>query len=397
MSLMEAAIFVYVWPEPESSAAGVRTVGLCRDLQALGYSVSAFSPCRENAASAALAALGVSTIPCPANDSAAEEIFRQHAPSLVLYDRFVMEEQFGWRARAAWPEALHIVDTQDLHSLRRARERLLLAGRREDSLEEKDFSPDIERELASLYRSDACLVVSNWEREWLLARDYPADRVFYLPFGAAPEEETPPFAERSGFAFLGNFRHPPNLDAVNYLVAELWPRLQERLPGASLFLYGAYPPASVSGLHGKNGIQVVGPVKDHRAALKKHRALLAPLRFGAGLKGKVLEAWACGTPVAGSAIAMESLSYPFFAEDLLEEAVRLHESQAHWQNAQASSLEALKPFHPIRLREELRGVLATAEKEKTYWRENLVSRMLRHHQQNSTKYFSRWIEAKQKK
>lgn len=391
---MKAVIFVYVWPEPRSSAAGVRTVQLCGDLRALGYVVTALSPCRPNEASAELEASGIRALSCPANDSSIDAWLKALAPDLVIYDRFVMEEHFGWKARAVWPEALHIVDTQDIHSVRRAREKLLKEGKNPEDLSGADFSPDLEREMSSLHRADACLVVSPWEKEWLEAQGYPAERVFWLPFAAAKEDDIAPFAARSGFAFLGNFRHAPNVDAVNYLAKELWPKLRQEVPEAKLYFYGAYPSASASQMHGKNGIEVPGQVRFHRAALQKHRILLAPLRFGAGIKGKILEAWATGMPVVGSKVAMEGLGYAAHEEDFLAEALRLYRDESAWGEAQAAGFRALAPFEPGRLKEQLSEFLQVAAAQKKTWRAHLTGRMLRHHLHNSTKYFSRWIEAK---
>lgn len=398
----QAALFVYVWPEPRSSAAGVRTLALCHDLAALGYDLTVFSPCKTNEASQEMANLNINTVPCPANDSTVEAFLKEKSPDLVIFDRFVMEEQFGWRARELWPKALHLVDTQDLHTVRRARERLAdLGSSPEDILELKnaELSPDLERELASLYRADGCFVVSSWERDWLVALNYPADRVCCLPFGATAEIESPPFENRRGFAFLGNFRHGPNLDAVRFLATELWPSIASRLPEEKLHLYGAYPPASVSQLNGKGRIVMEGPVENHRAALMRHRVLLAPLRFGAGIKGKVLESWASGTPVVGTAIAMEGLApeLSIKVRDFVEQAELLHRDKNAWQKAQTSGLAALQNFDPAVLRSRLESFLTLGFESQEKWRNGITGRMLRHHQQNSTKYFSRWIEEKNKK
>ena len=398
---MKSAIyFVYVWPEPRSSAAGIRTVELFELLQSFGYELTVLSPCRENAASAELNAAGIRTIPCAANDSSVESLLSPLPASIVIYDRFVMEEQFGWKARALWPQATHVVDTQDLHAVRRARERLHEAGRSATEvlhLENADFSPDLEREMASLQRADACFVVSPWEREWLIAQGYPAERVFFLPFSARLEE-APPFSDRRGFAFLGNFRHPPNLDAVLYLARILWPKVRAVLPNEKLHLYGAYPPQMISELHGKNGLCVEGPVTLHRDALRKHRVLLAPLRFGAGIKGKVLEAYACGMAVAGTAVALEGLGeFGVPEEKFVEKAISLHEQEEAWTQAVRAGRAALVDFQPESVREKLEAFLTAAAEQRPAWRAQLVGRMLRHFQHNSTKYFSQWIEAKNRK
>ncbi|RZA09303.1 MAG: glycosyltransferase [Proteobacteria bacterium] len=399
-----AALFVYVWPEPRSSAAGIRTHELARILQSEGYEVQAYSGCAANEAMAEWEALGVKCHLAPSNDSAVEGLLAAQDPGLVIYDRFVMEEHFGWRLRARWPGALHLIDTQDIHAIRRARERMLKRGAAPHELKspsEEDLGEDLLRELASLHRADACLVVSSFEKEWLIGQGYDARRVHHLPFSADPAAGNPSYSERTGFCMLGNFRHAPNLDSVNFLVREIWPALREKIPQAALFLYGAYPPAQVSCLDGKKGIRVPGPVVDHRRALQKHRVLLAPLRFGAGIKGKVLEAWACGTAVAGTPIAFEGLSPEQgvgLGDEFLARAFALHENEEDFISATRQGKSILETsFTGEAVRASLMGFLARAFHERLAFRGQLTGRMLRLQQNNATKYFSLWIEAKNKK
>jgi O-antigen biosynthesis protein len=405
-----AVFFVYVWPEPLSSAAGLRTLELMRYLQGSGWQVKAVSPSRESPHRQALEKMGVGTHSADPNFSAeVEGAFSTFSPALAIFDRFVMEEQFGWSARAAWPNCLQLVDTQDLHCLRRARERLARsrAGFPDwNALEHPgvpELGDDLVRELASLYRADGALVVSSFERDFLLSLDFPPARLLWQPLEGAPESAPPGFASRHGFAFLGNFRHPPNRDSVVWLVAELWPRLREKLPEAELHLYGAYPPAEISRHQGGKGIFSHGPVENHRAALSRHRALLAPLRFGAGIKGKVLEAWSTGTPVLGSRIALEGMGYagdPFRTEEeFVKMAVELHENEADFAAAREAGFRALAAnFAPAELCARFLSFVNEGCANLQPLRErNLIGAMLRHHQANSTKYFSRWIEAKNRK
>lgn len=407
MAAPHALFFVYVWPEPLSSAAGVRTRALMQALHNAGWRVSAASPSGTSRYSEELNSLGISTLTCDPNISpATEAALSPLDPDLVVYDRFVMEEQFGWRARALWPEALHVVDTQDLHSLRRARERLAAKGAPREKVEKPDIDDlgeDLLRELASLHRSDAALVVSSWEKDFL-EKDlsFPINKINHLPFPAAAEENTPPFGERSGFCFLGNFRHPPNLDSVRWLTTEIWPVVRELLPRAELHLYGAYPPAEVSRHKGKDGIFAHGPVQDHRAALRRHRALLAPLRFGAGIKGKVLEAWGTGTPVIGTALTFEGMGREGLvganAAELAQACRALHEEEGLWATQQSAGLEILRRhYSEEQLAGEFLAFLEEKQENLPRSRErNLIGKMLAHQSANSTKYFSRWIEAKNK-
>ncbi|MGZ3653821.1 MAG: glycosyltransferase family 4 protein [Bdellovibrionota bacterium] len=385
-----ALFFVYVWPEPRSSAAGVRTRELITILQRNGWRVSAVSPSGISAHRDELEALGVQTISCDPNDSAiTDSALGALSPDLVIYDRFVMEEQFGWRTRALWPRAFHVVDTQDLHSLRRARER---TGALRPS--EEEMGEDLLRELASLHRAGAALVVSDYEEKLLLDLGFPASRLLCLPFSAAADRQAPGFDQRQGFCFLGNFRHAPNLDSVRWLLTEHWPLIRSRLPTAELNLYGAYPPAEISAHKGKNGVFARGPVLDHRAALRTHRVLLAPLRFGAGIKGKVLEAWGTGTPVVGSSLTFEGMGEAGITadspDDFAQRAVELHESEPRWKTERETSTNNLRArFSPALVEKLFLEFLSSAPREV-----DLVGRMLRHHGTNASKYFSRWIEAK---
>src|SRR5690606_24540624 len=131
--------------------------------------VTVVSPARQSAFSADLEARGLRTVSCGPNDSAQFARLAGSNPDLVLFDRFVMEEQFGWRCREAWPRAVQWIDTQDLHSVRRFRERVVREGGelRGDPAPE-DLGEDLLRELSALLRVDDAFVVSAWEREWLL-------------------------------------------------------------------------------------------------------------------------------------------------------------------------------------------------------------------------------------
>jgi O-antigen biosynthesis protein len=404
MAPPSALFFVYVWPEPTSSAAGVRTRALIAALLERGWKVEVASPSKENHFSRELNALGVATLTCDPNASPPTDaaLASLSPPSVVVYDRFVMEEQLGWRARAFWPNAFHVVDTQDLHSVRRARERLAKSGAAAE-LGAEELGEDFLRELSSLHRADAALVVSSWEKHFLETRGFPSDKLCHLAFPAAVDANIPDFHARSGFCFLGNFRHPPNLDSVRWLTLELWPRLKQRLPKAELHLYGAYPPAEVSRFQGKEGIFAHGPVADHRAALRSHRALLAPLRFGAGIKGKVLEAWATGTPVLGTALTFEGMGAEGLvmkqAADFPVAGLALHEEEGLWRQHQSTGLTTVRQhYDPTLLADRFLAFLEGGLLSLPQMRErNLTGKMLLLHQANSTKYFSRWIEAKNQK
>ena len=116
------------------------------------------------------------------------------------------------------------------------------------------------------------------------------------------------FEERTDFVSIGNFLHPPNLDAVYHLKNDIWPLIKSHLPKVNLHIYGAYETQEIRSLNNKkDGFIFHGYVEDSFKVVNSARVLLAPLRFGAGLKGKLIQAMQCGTPSAMSTIAAEGM------------------------------------------------------------------------------------------
>src|SRR4051812_23220194 len=141
---------------------------------------------------------------------------------------------------------------------------------------------------------------------------------------------------------IGNFRHPPNPDGIRWLKARIWPRIRAALPGAEVHIYGAYPSREMMELDAPaDGFRVRGPVASAVETLEKYRVALAPLRFGAGIKGKILDAWAAGTPVVTTPIGAEGMMANDAPEGAIagdEEAfaraaIRLHTEGPAWTEA----------------------------------------------------------------
>lgn len=245
---------------------------------------------------------------------------------------FYTEEMHGFRVRQLAPRALRVLDMQDFHSLRGAREAAARAGASaaEVLAAWPDASaPDCLRELASIHRSDLTLVCSPDEMRMLRERYCVPDSklalapLFYPPSpydpanagGAGALSSCPGFEKRRNVAMVGNWRHAPNMDSVHQALA-LWPAARAAIAAASpdepppeLHLFGAYPPGSAAQQfhRPKEGIQFKGwaPSLD---IMLQYRLLLAPLRFGAGLKGKVGDAWWHGLPVVTTPVGAEGMT-----------------------------------------------------------------------------------------
>lgn len=397
---MKVLLIGHVWPEPTSSAAGVREMNLIRAFGEEGWEVIVQSQARENEFSAALNRMGVRTVSLGANDSRFDEFVSDLKPDYAIFDRFITEEQFGWRVREHSPETVRVLDTIDLHFLRRARERAFTEG---TALELR--SDDAFREIASIYRSDLTLLVSDFELALLTSEfGVPAGalELATLAYEASPTVES----DRAGFSMIGNFRHPPNADSVRWLRDELWPAIRSRIPSAEVHVFGSYPSREMMSLdQPKSGFRVLGPVDDSVRTLAKYRVNLAPLRFGAGIKGKIADGWCAGipvvtTPVGAEGMRLDSRFGGIVADNALgfiDAACKLYEDDA-LRAALASigretiesrfSFTALKATLIPRLL-SLRDGLAETR------RANFVGSMLWHHTLKSTTYFSRWIELKE--
>lgn len=414
-----------VWPEPNSSAAGTRMLQLIGLLQAEGWRLTFASAAALSDHRADLPALGVAEASIALNSSDFDRWLAEQQPEAVLFDRFMTEEQFGWRVAQTCPAALRILDTEDLHCLRGAREQVLKRrlGECASNAERLEVGPVLDtpeslysamaesdltqRELASIYRSDLSLMISKFEMALLQDQfRVSSELLFYLPLFAAPASAvTPDFTERAHFVSLGNFRHPPNWDAVLWLKHRLWPALRQRVPGAELHIYGAYPSPKATALHNeREGFLVKGWAPDAHQVIREAQVCLAPLRFGAGLKGKLLDAMVCGTPSVTTLIGAEAMSgdrpWPGAVADQADAwvaaAERLYNDPLVWQRAQARCAPLLQArFH----REDFAAPWATRLAElranlNAHRRGNFIGAMLNHHLHRSTQYMSQWIEAK---
>jgi len=405
-TMKQVLIIGYVWPEPASSAAGSRMLQLIEFFLAQHCSVTFASAATPSSHMADIESLGVRKAIIELNSSSFDAFVSKLQPDMVLFDRFMIEEQFGWRVAQHCPNALRLLDTEDLHCLRDARHRALKAGREVTSA---DLNSELAiREVAAILRCDLSLMISQYEIE-LLTGHYGVspELLLHLPFmlpNVSPESFVP-FEQREGYISIGNFRHAPNWDAVLYLKNTLWPLIRELQPQAQLSVYGAYPPPKATQLHNpKQGFLVQGWADDAHRVMRQARVCLAPLRFGAGLKGKLIDAMCCGTPSVTTTIGAESMhgELPWGGaiadrpEQFAREAVELYHAAERWQQAQSNGATIINTLYDRsqlagRLLDRLRNIRA----ELTDLRlKNFTGAMLQHHTMQSTRYMAQWIEAK---
>jgi len=316
----------------------------------------------------------------------------------------MMEEQFGWRVDKFSPDSIKILDTEDLHFLRNYR-----ADNKLDKASIKN-SELAKREIASIYRCDLTLIISEEEQK-LLTTDFniPNNLLLYLPFlidSKIEENLLPTFEERQHFISIGNFKHKPNIDAVNYLKKEIWPIIRKELPEAELHIYGAYPTQNVLQLHNpKEKFFVNGWAENAENVVKNARVSLAALRFGAGLKGKLAEAMKCGTPNVTTLIGTEGMSGTlpwssgYVAESAVEfakAAVSLYKDKETWLVFQQNGFVLIENrfnkanFHAI-LKNRLIDLASNLQEHRN---SNFIGTMLSHHSMKSTQHLSKYIQIK---
>lgn len=402
----------YVWPEPNSSAAGSRMMQLMQSFQAMDFHVHYASPAQASDHAIDFQTHGITAHSIQVNDSRFDDLCSELNPDAVMFDRFMMEEQFSWRVEKTCPDALRILDTEDLHCLRFTRQRLAKANQdviSDVSLQQLMQDERCVRELAAIYRCDITLMISQFEITLLQdSLAVPADLLHYVPFMLAEDQcqvNTTEFEQRQHFVSVGNFRHEPNWDAVLQLKQVIWPLIRQSLPKAELHIYGAYPPKKATQLHNpKQGFLVKGWCENAQEVVSQARVLLAPLRFGAGLKGKIIEAAQCGTPAVTTTIGIEGVtntqenSHAVVLDDFAhfaQAAIELYSNQDAWQQRHGQCAEVLTKFKQADHQQSLVNRLNQLSSQLFQHRlQNIVGTMLRHHSMKSTQYMSQWIESK---
>jgi len=397
------------FPEPTTTAAGGRMLQLIEMFTSHGYGITFASSASSSEKSFNLNSIGVTTQQIAINDSSFDDFVRQLNPTLVLFDRFVTEEQFAWRVTQSCPKALKILDTEDLHFLRKARQQAL-----KDATDVKDaniFTETAKREIASILRCDLSLIISEFEMK-LLADTFAVSKeiLYYLPFMVTklPDSSNfPEFEQRNNFMTIGNLLHGPNVDSVLYLKKEIWPLIKKQLPQAQLYIYGNYAPQHILELHNqKQGFYIMGWADSVAHVMQKARVCLAPLRFGAGLKGKLLDAMLYGTPGVTTSIGAEGMYGDLLTpgviadtpESFAELSVALYSDKIKWQQNAQRGVEIIKARYNGKAiaKDFMTRLDALKINLKLHRQSHFVGQILQHHSLQASKYLSKWIEEKNK-
>jgi hypothetical protein len=412
MSQTHLLIIGTVWPEPNSSAAGSRLLQIIELCQKQGWRISFTTAAQESPHAVNLSSIGVNSFSCRLNHESFDAQLREINPDMVLFDRFMTEEQYGWRVRENCPNSLRILDTIDLHCLRHARH-LALKEQRAFVTNDLLRHEMALREIASIYRCDISLMISELEMDILQGLFGIAPALLHYcafmlpPVSAEAFAAFPSFEARAHFISIGNFVHEPNWDSVLHLKKNIWPGIRKKLPKAECHIYGAYATQKVLELHQqKEGFLIKGRAENVADVMSQARVCLAPLRFGAGIKGKLVDSMLYGTPNITSEIGAESMhgTLPWNGficskeEDFIEKAICLYQNKDLWQSAQLHGAAIINHhFAANTAGQKLMSKLQETHENLTEHRQqNFMGRLLQQHQFASNKYMALWIEAKNK-
>jgi O-antigen biosynthesis protein len=357
-------------PRPDHDAGSLLKFYHLKLLQSLGYQVTLMPDnlLHDGEYTRDLQRIGVECIYEP-HRLAARQYFTACAGNfqLIMLCRPYVASQHMESLRRLAPAARIIYDTVDLHYLREQRQAAveknpLMAERAERTRQE---------ELKLISQADAAIVVSPVEKE-LLAAEAPRANVHVVQLVIPEEPQGPGFEERRDILFIGGFQHTPNTEAVLYFCREILPSLRARLPELRFLVLGSRPTQEIQALASEH-IQVLGFQKDIAPYFNACRLMVAPLRFGAGIKGKLGTSFSFGLPVVATSIAAEGMYLQHGREVLIgdtpqefaDAVLRLYGDPALWASMSVAGRQLVRErFSPEMIRQGLATVIASIEERE---------------------------------
>jgi glycosyltransferase involved in cell wall biosynthesis len=363
-SFLRALVIDDRLPRADRDAGSNAVLSHVRSLQRLGYQVT-FVPAGDlnpiASDRAAIEKIGVSCCCLPYYGSVEEVLRRQAGEFDVVYlHRVTSASKYGELVATHFPKARRIYSVADLHHVR-----LLRQAAVEDRPELVALGKRLRlAELTAAAFSSA--VVTHSESETKLLRSLvPGASVFTVPWSVKPLPTKVPFSQRKGFAFIGGFGHAPNQDAVRWLIKDIMPLVRSRDPSIRCYLVGSDMPEQFREI-ATDGIEPVGHVENLSEIFDRVRLTVAPLAYGAGLKGKVIESMSAGIPCVCTNVAAEGFDLPVplracIADDadaIAASVVRLHNKKTENERCRRAGLEFVKTeFSENRLDELMSDVV----------------------------------------
>ncbi|HET7403287.1 MAG TPA: glycosyltransferase [Usitatibacter sp.] len=354
---------------PDHDSGSLRTWRLIEEMHALGCKVTFVAENLEKREPyvARLQQMGVEVLYAPYVTSIRALVEERGSEfDVVILARYYVAAHYIASVRRHAPQALLVLDTIDLHFLRQRR----LAALQQSASIAQSAEAIYRQEIDCIQRCDVTWVVSDVERE-ILGREVPLATVMVQSNVHEPVADVRPFAAREGIVFVGGYRHPPNVDAALFLAREIVPLLRERLPGVKTWLLGSNAPRAILELECE-GLEVVGYVPEIEPWLDRCRLSISPLRYGAGVKGKVNQAMSRGLPVVATSASIEGMHLAVGEEVLVADEpsafadaiVRAYTDEALWNRLSRGGLANVeRHFSRAVARASLEELLRLARKK----------------------------------
>ncbi|MFT8675232.1 MAG: glycosyltransferase [Acetobacter sp.] len=341
------------YPRIDRDSGSLDTFNMIRILQSFGYEILfiATSEFHEiNIYGENLQKNNVIVVTSAHFDSI-HSFLKQHGEqiSLAILSRVDCGGHFMDDMRRLAPKARVIFNTVDLHHIRMEREAIL----KNDRMLLNEAYRTEERERYLIRMADCTFVVSSFE-EAKCQELVPGADVALMPILRDIPGRQAEFSDRKGIGFIGGFKHQPNLDAVTYFLDNIWPSLRSQNPDITLHVMGADMPQSLKDLK-LPGVEMVGFVPELAPWFNRLRLTIAPLRYGAGAKGKVVSSFSFGVPCVMSAIAAEGMGIEGTAKALVADApvsyvdiiTRLYNNKSEWQQISDACLAIVEDQNSI--------------------------------------------------
>jgi hypothetical protein len=384
--------FAHTWPRAKASAASERVFGLMKLFHKNNLSIdficSGAKPSTTQNSLQSFSYVNDHDLN-PNNHEKVIEHFSRYQTSDIecgIFDTFVAEEFFGHHFHRYFPEKPLILDTQDIHSLRKYRQEKFLElygqicsdTRKVLQMKISDILsaiPTIEdpihvREMASVFRSDLVIVVSDYE-QMLLEKRYGLTNIVKSQFYYEMQEGDGQmgsdsnsklcnancynYDRRSHFVWIGSFLHDPNVKAVELLLEHIWPEIRRQLPKAELHIYGSDFPKKFEQIERIDGVKKKNLMQDLKS-LSKYRVLLAPIYFGAGIKGKVTDSWfnylpVVTTPVGAVGLFLESYDNDVALNTPSSTPISPNDHKTTQNNSRRNpTIESYYQYNPVNIR-----------------------------------------------
>jgi LmbE family N-acetylglucosaminyl deacetylase/glycosyltransferase involved in cell wall biosynthesis len=353
-------------PAHDQDSGSLRMISILGLLVDMGYTVT-FLPDDQKKVSqydADLQEMGVRTVYF---DNSLEEFFQKEgaAFSQVLVSRPEQTYKYLPYIRAYAIHSSVIYDTIDLHWVRFERKASLAD---DDELLRK-VGEYKAIELSNASSSDITLTVTEDEKKTLL-QENPDLSVSVLPNIHEVVNDVPPFSERKDLMFIGGYEHQPNEDAMMYFVEDILPLIRKKIPGIRLFVVGSKPSEKILGLASDN-VEVTGYVKNISPYFKQSRLFVSPLRYGAGMKGKIGQSMSFGLPVVTTRVGAEGMGLKDGETALIADTVdnfsqavvRLYNDEVLWNTISENGLSHIdKNYSKTATRKRIADILGSLEK-----------------------------------